>query len=71
MNNKEATDALSIKLKVKTGSSLFSIESLSNEYSKKCPKDQIGNNTLKNYLRKAELGLDIMDDLKFLNKHFA
>ena len=71
MNNQEAIDALSIKLKVKTGSSLFSIESLSNEYSLKFPQDVIGNNILRNYLRKCELGLNITHDLEFLNKHFS
>lgn len=71
MKKKEAIDALSIKLRMKTGSSLGSLESLCNEYSLMFPKDTIGNNTLKNCLRKFEIGLDITDDIKFLNKHFS
>jgi len=71
MKNTEAIDTLSIRLRMKTGSSSGSIESLTNEYSSKFPQDKIGNNTLRNYLRKTELCLDTTEDLVFLNKHFS
>lgn len=71
MKNKEAIDSLCIKIRLRTGSSLCSLESLSSEYASKFPEDEIGNNNLKNYLRKNELGLDVTDDLKFLNKYFS
>lgn len=70
MKNKEAIDSLCIKIRLRTGSSLGSLESLSNCYASKFPEDEIGNNNLKNLLRKIEIGLDTTDDLKFLNKHF-
>lgn len=71
MKSKEAIDSLCIKLRLKTGSSLGSLESLSSEYSVKYPEDIIGNNILKNYLRKVELGINTNEDLVSLNKHFT
>jgi hypothetical protein len=56
---------------MKTGSSLGSLEFLSNEYSSKFPQDKVGNNVMKNCLRKIELGIDVNDTLKFLNKYFS
>jgi hypothetical protein len=53
-----------------TGSSLGSLESLSNEYTKKFPEDSIGNNILRNMLRKMALGIDEKSDYATLTKYF-
>lgn len=71
MNKKESIDSLCIKLRNKTGSCLGSLESLSNEYSLLYPQDVIGNNMLKNLLRKIELGIDTKEDYTAINKHFT
>lgn len=71
MNKKESIDSLCIKLRKKTGSYLGSLESLSNEYSLLYPQDTIGNNMLKNFLRKLELGIDTKEDYIALDKQFS
>lgn len=70
MNKTESIDAVCIKLRMITGSSLGSLESLSNEYYKVVPKDNIGNNILRNLLRKRELGIDSKEDYTMLTNHF-